>query len=372
MKLRTSLAAACALVPFLEGAHASACSAPMEVKHRVLFARDGSLLALADPDGRVVRAAAAGAPAELAAAGRARHQLADFAADGSMLVTIEERGDDGGGCELTSIQLVAVDLATGARRPAGRAWDMIGVHDVRVSPSKTRAVVLGSSIDDAAARVFELGSHRPIRRLPAVDALWLDDDRLAVLRASGNLHLVPVSGRGLVQVGPVPAEGVERHLVEGGASPGSFRFVERTPAGWKLFRVALAEGAPPALTEESWTRAEQPIVASADGRIVAATDDARGRILVVEPSTGRLVADVRGQHRYTAIALSPDGRRLGLASHERPTSEQDGDAWGDASAFVPTTIEIVDLASASVVSWGARARSRLERAAGPARATAPR
>jgi hypothetical protein len=336
---------------------ARACSAPMDVRHRIAWTADGSLLALADPEGRVVRIAPAGTGGEvLAGAARFAHRYSDFTRDGRGLVVIDEQGSDTGDCSPVSVTIARATLADGTKAAAGRAFDVAGISAIRVSPSGSRAALVAATFEDQQVRIFDLARARAVRRLPGTEALWLDDDRLAVMRETGNIHVVRIADRSLVQVGPVPRGSVERHLVPGDAGPTGFTFVEKTGNRWSIVRVRL-DGPQPVLEPHAWPHAERPVSVNSDGRRFAAIDERGRHVVVGETATARFVLSVESPFVVTQAALSPDGARLGLASHEVPTTQEDDDAFGDASAFQPTAVHVVDLAGARVAaSWGAPAR----------------
>lgn len=347
-------AAAVGLVPRF----GRACSAPMDVRHRIAWAADGALLALADPEGRIVRIAPAAATGEvLGGAARFAHRHSDFTRDGRGLVVIDEQGSETGDCSPVSITVAQVGLADGARTASGRAFDVAGVWAVRSSPSGRWAAV-GASTDEARiVRIFELARARAVRRLPATEMLWLDDERLAVMRETGNIHVVRMGDRrGLLQVGPVPPAGVERHLLPGDEGPNGFTFVEKVADGWSIVRVRL-DGPRPTLSTHAWRRSQPPVSISRDGlRLSVVREDGRA-VFVHETATDRIVGALETTHSVTQAVLSPDGARLGLASHELPTADEDESAFGDASAFQPTAVQVIDLSRKAVAAtWGAQAR----------------
>lgn len=334
---------------------AAACSGPMEIQHGMAWTADGPLLALADPDGRFVRVGASAAEV-VAGTVRFAHSPSDFTRDGREAVVVEHHFSPTGDCAPESITLWRIGMANGAKVAAGRGFDVAGVRAVRVSPTGARAALVAPTFDGEQVRIYDLARARALRRMPGIDALWLDADRLAVMRESGNVHVVNLNDRRLVQVGSVVVGQAERHFVPGDQGPTGFTFAEKVGDQWSIVRVRL-DGARPVQETHAWPRRERPVSISADGGRFAAIDERGRHVVVAETTAARVVATVASSFRITLAALSPDGTRVGLTSHEVPTEQEDDDAFGDASALQPTAVQVIDLAGRRVAaSWGAAAR----------------
>ena len=345
---------------------ARACSEDPPRPDLVVFRPDGrGVTALLAPAGRVVGLGFDGGGwAAWTLGGRFRDLSAALSGDGSTVVTIHPEHDpESTFCALTRMTVRATDLRTGRTTEVGEVGTSPTYLDITpaLSHSGRRVAVRAASMATGGIHqeIFDVDSRTRERVVLADEVVWIDDDLFVAAGPEGSLEVMRASdGAALGEVLGAPASGPVGQL-RAHADRSAVTLIEAPDT------LVTATLGPASLSVER-RPLPRPLSAGRDGSSLVAWSDEYARLVwqrcdegrlpqleIVDATTGELLWRVSGQAAYTAVHLSSDGGALALVSHEPILF----DGLGDTDSDSAPTLELVDLSTGRVVSWGARQRS---------------
>ncbi len=252
----------------------------------------------------------------------------------------------------------------------------IAEQGVRTSPGGRYLAVATATRRGITLRIFETRTHVAAYTGPVEDVALLDDTNAAVVLPSGEVQFIELPARRTVaRVPAIP--GVHRHVVQG-LRGGLMIFEERNGEG-TLVALRL-NGEEIERDESTYTRRERPIAISADGTTVAAVNEralpecplATGywqcrrygsvlspspRVVVIDRASGAERLIVRGPDEVSQVVFAPDGSRVAIMARVvRPSI----DPYTSPSHH-PFAVDIVELATGAVVSYGEGPAPTIER-----------
>jgi len=347
---------------------ALACSGDPNRPDLVVWRADGrGVTALLSPEGTVVSLGLDGHGwVAWTLSGRFGELSAALSEDATTLITLHgEYNADSHHCGVDGLTVRATDLRTGQVTDVGTLGTLPAYLDYSpdVSPSGTRVAVSagGLATGDPYQEIFNVETGTRERVIVAEDAHWIDDDFFIARGTDGTSTVVRASDGetlgdllGGASLGPID-------LVDGHPD---LRAVTAVEAGTTLVTSTVG---PEGITVEREalprriihaTRGARDVLAWSDGyrrvvRRVESGEDDPAAMEILDVATGRTLWHVGGQAVYTRVSLSPDGAVLALVSHEPILM----DGLGDTEADSPPTLELVDLSTGRVASWGARSRT---------------
>jgi hypothetical protein len=356
------------------GAPARACSESTPVRHQVAFTAAGVLLSYG-AEGRMLRIDAQAATVlSPRLAYRALPEVVGFTPDGRTVLVAALAFEDrerGPSCMATHVYVSRVDVASGEgtrirrlRAANAESWE--------VAPDGTRALLMASdSADEPVVHVFDLVTGSRLRVTRDRRGWFLDANTLLVEDPDGSLRIVSAAqGRTLAWLPPARA-GETRRLLPGDTRADAFTLVvEREGAPARLVQVRVA-GRRVTITPRALRIRGVPLASAAGGTRLLVQDGRAGEgrtVRVLASDTGAELARATTPYRYTAATLSADGEVLGLVSVPRPPPNRFDQPY-DMHAYLPTTVERIEIATGARVAWGDGPASVLTRVERPSEGT---